>query len=142
MTTALVRPPEAIRWELRAAWASGKRVALTVENAPRVEGHVEAVATSGAFVIVAGCHVPADLILAVHYPSLLGDSSWRLGAWSAPGRSFEVQRERLWYDDREVGAGPAPAAYVSKPRIRPIPRETRNRACGARTAYVAGGYGV
>lgn len=104
MALTLIRAPESIRWELRRAWASGKRVALTVEGAERVEGHVDHVAASGLFAIIEGIHVPTDSILAVHTPSLLGDSTWqwRLAAWWAKPKRWEPQRERLWYDDAEV----------------------------------------
>lgn len=104
MSVALIRPLAAIRWELRKAWASGTRVALTIDGAERVEGHVDHVAASGLYVLVSGTHVPCDMILAVHTPSLLGDSTWdwTLAAWWAKPKRWEPQRERLWYDDAEV----------------------------------------
>jgi hypothetical protein len=77
VTTALVRPLSAVTWELRTSWASGRRVALTLEGCdmPRLEGIVTAVASSGAFARVRGLHVPTDNILAIHWPSILGDGN-------------------------------------------------------------------
>ena len=74
---ALVRPLRAIAWELRTAWAIGRRVSLILERADtdRVEGHVQAVAATDATVTVSGLLVPLDRVLAVHLPSRLGDSN-------------------------------------------------------------------
>lgn len=81
----LIRPASSLLWELRAAWATGKRVALSLDERctpERLEGHVTRVAGSGAFVRVSGLHVPTDAILAVHHPSRLGDSTIERGeAW-------------------------------------------------------------
>jgi hypothetical protein len=74
----LCRPADGMAWELRAAWASGKRVALSIDRdgtVERLEGHVRRVAPSGAFVVVGARHVPLDLVLAIHNPSRLGDST-------------------------------------------------------------------
>lgn len=89
MSLALERPASAKLWELRAAWASGRRVALTLERADctRVEGHVSSVAATGVAVVVRGLLVPLDRVLAVHLPSRLGDSTARGEGWhGAPGR--------------------------------------------------------
>lgn len=74
---ALIRPLRAIAWELRTAWATGKRVSLSLERADleRLEGHVQRVAATDATVTVSGHHVPLDRVLAVHLPSRLGDST-------------------------------------------------------------------
>lgn len=95
---ALIRPPSAVAWELRAAWARGRRVALTLDlvDQPRLEGIVRAVAATGAYAIVASLHVPLERVLAVHHPSRLGDSTVRAGErWSGPSpaaaRSIEAQ---------------------------------------------------
>jgi hypothetical protein len=82
----LVRPLSAVLWELRAAWARGLRVSLTLErcDVDRLEGHITTVAATGVYVTVSGRHVPADRVLAVHRPSRLGDSTARDGEWSAP----------------------------------------------------------
>ncbi len=93
-STALVRLSHAIAYELRAAWASGRRVSVSLERADlaRVEGHVFAVSATDATVTVAGLLIPLDRVLAVHLPSRLGDSTagaderWR-------GRA---RRERQW----------------------------------------------
>jgi hypothetical protein len=87
MTGALVRSESAVAWELRMAWGSGRRVALSLERADmrRLEGHVQAVAATGAFVRVTGRVVPMDRVLAVHWPSLLGDSTAR-GVLRGPPR--------------------------------------------------------
>ncbi len=75
--TALVRPVSTTLWELRTAWAKGRRVAVTLERADvdRLEGHVSRVSATGATVAIAGVDVPADRVLAVHLPSRLGDST-------------------------------------------------------------------
>lgn len=99
--TALVRPITATLWELRSAWASGKRVALSLDERctpRRVEGHVSAVAATGAYVRVAGLHVPDEAILAVHLPSILGDSTARDGQWHGPGHGDDVAAGQLVID--------------------------------------------
>lgn len=76
--TDLVRPVSAIVLELRHAWASGRRVALSLDaDEHRVEGFVERVAASGAWVRVNATHVPATAILAVHLPARTADSTAR-----------------------------------------------------------------
>jgi hypothetical protein len=78
--TTLVRPLTSVFWELRRAWASGKRVSLSLDDRceiPRIEGRVTEVAATDAFVKVNGRHVSGETILAVHWPSLLGDSDAR-----------------------------------------------------------------
>jgi hypothetical protein len=95
----LVRPVSAVVWELRAAWATGRRVALSLSSrcvVRRVEGWVQSVAATGAVVWIAGWHVPVDAILAVHHPSRLGDSSARAGEWAGAPRRVVPQREELW----------------------------------------------
>lgn len=84
---ALVRPLSAIFWDLRGAWATGRRVALTLDaDVPRAEGHVTKVSASDAHVFVGDLLVPADRILAVHWPSRLGDSTFTngRGSWQGP----------------------------------------------------------
>jgi hypothetical protein len=77
---ALVRPLPAIFWDLRGAWASGRRVALSLDaDVSRAEGHVTRVSATDASVHVGDLLVPADRILAVHLPSRLGDSTVRAG---------------------------------------------------------------
>lgn len=74
----LVRPTSAITWDLRGAWAKRKRVALSLDERctpRRLEGTIQRIATTGAFVVIEGFHVPTDAILAVHNPSRLGDSN-------------------------------------------------------------------
>jgi hypothetical protein len=73
----LIRPTSSIAWELRTAWATGRRVSLTLERADldRLEGHVSRVAATNAYVAIAGLQVPLDRVLAVHVPSRLGDST-------------------------------------------------------------------
>jgi hypothetical protein len=69
--STLQRPEVATTWELRAAWAAGRRVVLTLTDrcvTERVEGIVEHVAVTGAFAIVDGWHVPLGDVLAVHRP--------------------------------------------------------------------------
>lgn len=78
--TALVRPLAGTFWELRGCWATGRRVALTLDaDVPRVEGHVTRVSATDASVYVGDILVPASAILAVHLPSRLGDSTVRQG---------------------------------------------------------------
>lgn len=83
--TTLVRPLSAVTWELRRAWASGRRVALSLERCDmdRVEGVVTRVSSSGALARVRGLHVPTDRILAVHWPSVVGDGE-RQGKSATP----------------------------------------------------------
>jgi hypothetical protein len=84
-------------WELRGAWATGARVALSLDHRcrwRRVEGHVRAVSATGASVTVNGWRVPLEAVLAVHKPSRLGDSTARAGGWF--GRRYEPpQAEEL-----------------------------------------------
>lgn len=65
------RDRQAILWELRAAWASRKVVVLSLSPrcvVRRVEGTVDRVAATGAYVIADGWHIPEEDILAVHKP--------------------------------------------------------------------------
>lgn len=85
-------------WELRGAWASGRRVALSLDDAcelQRVEGFVQAVSPTDAWVRVRGWRVPAWAVLAVHLPSRLGDSTARGGPWHGMARRVEPQAEAL-----------------------------------------------
>lgn len=69
--TGLERSERATAWELRTAWASGRRVVLTLSErciVRRVEGRVERVAVTGAFVLINGWHVPTVEILGVAQP--------------------------------------------------------------------------
>jgi hypothetical protein len=91
------------RWlvELRAAWATGRRVALSLERCDfdRMEGVVTRVAASGAWVRVRGRLVPLDRVLALHWPSRLGDSTHgrRESGWAGVGRGrWEPQDDALW----------------------------------------------
>lgn len=95
---ALVRPVSSVAWELRGAWASGRRVSVTLERADleRVEGVVHAVAATDAHATIAGRLVPLDRILAVHLPSRLGDSTVRGAAFHGPARLVSPQSEMLW----------------------------------------------
>lgn len=82
-----MRPVRAVAWELRAAWATGRRVSVSVSAADgvgRLEGLVDSVAASGAFARIGSHHVPLEAVLAVHWPSRLGDAR-RWG--SRPGRA-------------------------------------------------------
>lgn len=83
---ALERPTSSKAWDLRWAWATGHRVSVSLDVADlqRVEGHVAAVSATDAYVIIRRLHIPLDRILAVHKPSLLGDSTARGGQWSGP----------------------------------------------------------
>jgi hypothetical protein len=87
-------------FELRSAWASGRRVALSLERCdyPRMEGIVTRVAPSGAYARVRGRLVPLDRVLALHWPSRLGDSDHRRAAgWAGAGRRCEEpQEDALW----------------------------------------------
>jgi hypothetical protein len=74
---ALVPPLGGIFWDLRGCWATGRRVALSVDaDVSRLEGHVTRVSATDAFVCVGDVLVPGDRIMAVHLPSRLGDSSF------------------------------------------------------------------
>jgi hypothetical protein len=70
--TTVVRPGAAKAWELRGAWANRKRVALSLSERcviSRLEGLVDRVAVTGAFVVIDGWHVPTEEILAIHKPT-------------------------------------------------------------------------
>jgi hypothetical protein len=97
-SVALIRPVSSMAYELRSCWASGHRVVLTLERCDRtrLEGHVQRVAATDAYVQVSGLHVPLDRVLAVYRPSRLGDSTFRGGAWSGRVRRVEPQSEQLW----------------------------------------------
>lgn len=94
---ALVRPLRAVAWELRSAWATGRRVAVTLERADlsRLEGHVSRVAATDASITIAGRMVPLDRVLAVHLPSRLGDSTVRGGDWHGRARALEPRLGQL-----------------------------------------------
>ena len=95
--TSLTRPLSAIIWECRSAWAAGWRVALSLDERctpRRVEGTVNSVSPTDASVTVAGLHVPADAILAVHRLSRLGDSTFKGAHWGRD-RYVAPQREEL-----------------------------------------------
>lgn len=102
MSVALVRPISATFWELRACWATGRRVALSLSaDVSRVEGHVTRVSATDASVHVGDVLVPADRILAVHRPSRLGDSTaGHVDEWAgrprAPRRA--IGQSELWGD--------------------------------------------
>jgi|SRR5215212_6689529 len=94
----LYRAAQRMAAELRTAWASGRRVALSIEGGERVEGHVERIAATAAWVRVAGLHVPLDRVLALHRPSRLGDSTVRRRQrFDHAGRAqLAPQDARLW----------------------------------------------
>lgn len=96
MTAALVRPISAVAWELRGA--SGRRVALSLapRAGDRLEGHVDRVAATDAFVVVRGRHVPTADVVAVHLPSRLGGSTARGGEFHRAARRLTRQDEALW----------------------------------------------
>jgi hypothetical protein len=80
----LIRPTSSTAWELRGAWATGLRVSVTIDalDLQRLEGHVSAVSATDAYAVISQRQIPLDRVLAVHRPSLLGDSSFEQGeAW-------------------------------------------------------------
>lgn len=93
--TELIRPIGAILWDLRRAWAAGKRVSLSLANGERVEGQVQAVSATGATCRVAGVRVLSTDILAVHHPAIGADSSWRGGRWRFDSPRIIPQLEEL-----------------------------------------------
>lgn len=100
---ALARPLRAVAWELRAAWATGRRVAVSLERADmaRLEGVVRAVAATDAFAVIDGVNVPLERVLAVHLPSRLGDSAVRAGPWSGPvPDAARVHPDQLGLEER------------------------------------------
>ena len=77
-------------------WVACVSVTLERADEQRIEGRVRRVAATGAFVVIDGMHVPTDRVLAVHLPSLLGDSDWDgTGAFHGTRRA-DPQREQLW----------------------------------------------
>jgi len=92
-----MRPVSAKAWDLRAAWAAGRRVSVRLDlvDHERVEGIVTRVAATNAFVRVGGLSIPMDCILSVHNPSRLGDS--KAGKmWAGAARLRVPQDERLF----------------------------------------------
>lgn len=88
----LVRPLSSTAWELRTAWATRRRVAVSLARADmdRIEGYVFAVAATDTTVTIAGVVVPLDRILAVHRPSRLGDSTGHGGEYDGPARREQL----------------------------------------------------
>jgi hypothetical protein len=71
MSAMLERSEQATAWELRGYWAARRRVALTLTSRcmiSRVEGLIERVSVTGAFVVFDGRHIPTVDILAVARP--------------------------------------------------------------------------
>lgn len=76
MSYELDRDEQAYAWELRAAWALGRVLVLSLDERcviPRVRGTVCRVATTGAFVLMDDgrgdpVHVPCALIRAIRRP--------------------------------------------------------------------------
>ncbi len=83
----LVSDPDAIAWECRGAWATGRRVSLSLEGRGQLVGLVRAVAATGAYVILAtdedpdGIHVPLYIVEAVHRPHFHSPATWRPRAY-------------------------------------------------------------
>jgi len=75
--SALERRRAAVLWDLRTAWATNRWISVTLdlEHCPRLEGTVGHVAASSTHATIAGRHVPIARILAVHWPTRLGDST-------------------------------------------------------------------
>jgi hypothetical protein len=69
--TVLERREQATAWELRGRWAKCEWVVLTLSDrcmVRRLEGVVEHVAVTGAYVVVDGWHVPTVDVLGVARP--------------------------------------------------------------------------
>lgn len=68
------RAPDALAWDLRAAWAGGWQVVATTRRGARVRGLVEHVAPTGAFALLwngaAEVHVPVGALRSVRRPAL------------------------------------------------------------------------
>lgn len=96
MSTALVRHADSILWELRRFWASGRRVALSLDGGSRAEGQVTRVSATGAWVKINATRIPTELILAVHRPVILGeDTTHRRGDWHFESPRVLPQVEEL-----------------------------------------------
>jgi hypothetical protein len=97
--TALVRLTDSILWELRRYWASGKRVAVTLseEAGRRIEGQVTRVSPTGAWVRINSVQIPAEEILAIHKPVILGEDTTHRGkaAWHFEPLRVVPQAEEL-----------------------------------------------
>lgn len=107
-----MRLPSSFLFELRAAWARGRRVSLSLDaraDDGRLEGHITSVSATGAYVKLHGRHVPTDLILAVHLPSRLGDSNAR-ETFHGPARRIVPQAEELWDDTSALASTRKPAS--------------------------------
>lgn len=97
---ALVRRADSILWELRRAWAVGKRISLILtDNAgQRVEGHVSAVSPTGASVTVNGSLIPTETILgcSTRHRWMDEDTTWEQGEpFNGRERRIVPQREEL-----------------------------------------------
>lgn len=94
MGRALVRSVRAIADELRSAWASGRRVSLTIAgDETRVEGHVLHISSTDGATIIAGLLVPLDRVLAVYWPTRLGDSDFIEGRRWCGRRPIAARRD-------------------------------------------------
>jgi hypothetical protein len=131
-----------LSWDLRAAWAGGWDVGLTLRGGRRLRCRVERVAASGAFAIVwdgrGELHVPVARVLAVarphfHEPGWAGavprrESRARPIVLAPPGQlAFDVDdgRPAGWVDPREAlqarrGEGKRRAAALERVSRRPL----------------------
>lgn len=129
---ALTRPLSSIAYELRAAWALGRRVSLSLErcDVERLEGTVSSVSATGASVTVSGKLVPLDRVLAVHLPSRLGDSTAR-AAWGRAARQIAGQGQ----DQLDGIEAASLCAAVPSDWAATVPSESAS--CPSRVAFVA-----
>lgn len=100
----LVRSFVSMLAELRGAWISGRRVSVSVAGHGRLEGWIARVAATDSFVVVDVpsvvtvkgkrrvrhdlCDVPTERLLAIHNPSVLGDSTADLSIEPWRGRGY------------------------------------------------------
>lgn len=125
----------ALAWDLRAAWAGGWDVGLTLRGGRRVRCRVERVAATGAFAVVwdgrGELHVPVARLLAVARPHF-HEPAWGSAVprrsdpapivLASPGQlAFDVDDGRPldWVDPREAlqarrGAGKRRAVALQK----------------------------
>lgn len=118
MSRRLVARESAAAWELRSAWATGRRVSLRLEGADeeRVAGRVTSVSATDAFVLVEDggeIHVPLSRVLSVRRPHFSEPRDARvLYPEDRPEMAPEVPGQLRLADGRPPGKGMIGRVYL------------------------------